>query len=607
MSELASDLRAWARSMELIAPELIEPVALAASELHAMVGPLRPRGARRGGEPNGFKGLARRGSYDRLLLSEWAMLDEAPDEFLRRAIASEHAFYELDHQQPARSMEVRLVLDAGPTQLGIPRLGQLAALLLLVRRAMLARATIRWSVAQAPAMVWDTLDRRAIAHLLEARSIAPFELPDLSEEPVPDELWVIGPPPSSSWANARVLTLCERLTPDGEVLEASSLDLHGALRTRALSLPPPVVRRRLITNPFVSERATTRPSPQPSQPSPSTGGIAWTTWPMQLGAPTGVRFVRNTLKLELRHARGVELVNLSKLPAAPVSRGYPIDPVRLIATGYHGGHPVLIERAAAGEVLSVSGFRVPAADVDVAEDRVRAQKPKPTVGHGEFFALDGQGWIVDASGKVFKIPRTGPLERSPSVLSLVDALVGRGHVRLLVRLFERLRLIVPLPGQGLRLLLGSGSTSSLDLGPGEEALLSLPDRTSGFAVVRSGRAWTATALPKLGLPTSDPSLRVDLSSETDPGTTILGLRADAQGSVRAVVWELNTAHVQVRGGHTLVLPRVPIAPKLSLDGRYLAFHTAPDDANLPGGTFELWDLDRRAPCLLRKQAPEWKQ
>src|SRR5205814_2319608 len=78
------------------------------------IGPLRDSRSARAGEIDGLDGLARRGSYERLLLSEWLLLDEAPDEFLRRAAASEHAFLHLQRRQPGRTRRSIALLDAGP-------------------------------------------------------------------------------------------------------------------------------------------------------------------------------------------------------------------------------------------------------------------------------------------------------------------------------------------------------------------------------------------------------------------------------------------------------------------------------------------------------------
>ncbi len=35
--------------------------------------------------PDGYSGVGKKGNYERLLLSEWALLEVAPEEFVRRA------------------------------------------------------------------------------------------------------------------------------------------------------------------------------------------------------------------------------------------------------------------------------------------------------------------------------------------------------------------------------------------------------------------------------------------------------------------------------------------------------------------------------------------
>ena len=47
------------------------------------------------GEPDGYRGIAWRGPVGRLLLSELAMADELPDEFVRRVAQGEAAYYDI--------------------------------------------------------------------------------------------------------------------------------------------------------------------------------------------------------------------------------------------------------------------------------------------------------------------------------------------------------------------------------------------------------------------------------------------------------------------------------------------------------------------------------
>ena len=75
-----------------------------------------------GVDPDGFDGVEQRGEYHRLLTSEWLLAEEVPDEFLRRAAMNEHLFLRLARNEPQGGRRTLVFLDAGPMQLGSPRL-----------------------------------------------------------------------------------------------------------------------------------------------------------------------------------------------------------------------------------------------------------------------------------------------------------------------------------------------------------------------------------------------------------------------------------------------------------------------------------------------------
>ncbi|GIG19282.1 hypothetical protein Cch01nite_00060 [Cellulomonas chitinilytica] len=87
------------------------------------------------GEPEGYGGLSTRGAPERLLASEWALLDVEPDEFLRRAASRELLHVETAFRHDPPGGVTRVVVDTGPAQAGAARLVQLAALVVLHRRA----------------------------------------------------------------------------------------------------------------------------------------------------------------------------------------------------------------------------------------------------------------------------------------------------------------------------------------------------------------------------------------------------------------------------------------------------------------------------------------
>ena len=132
---LPDALRPWST---WLAP-LDATLALALGALLVSLEPLlgTPRGALVDGErePDGLGDLSRRGPYHRLLATEWALADEVPDEFLRRAASHEHLFLAPRMVSRRHGASLVAVFDAGPAQWGGPRLAHLALWILLARRA----------------------------------------------------------------------------------------------------------------------------------------------------------------------------------------------------------------------------------------------------------------------------------------------------------------------------------------------------------------------------------------------------------------------------------------------------------------------------------------
>lgn len=87
------------------------------------------------GDPDGYDGTTNTGDLGRLLMDEWLLADELPEEFVRRAAENELAFLRRAHAHVAPRGRVIAVVDTGPEQLGPSRLVQLAALAVLHRRS----------------------------------------------------------------------------------------------------------------------------------------------------------------------------------------------------------------------------------------------------------------------------------------------------------------------------------------------------------------------------------------------------------------------------------------------------------------------------------------
>jgi len=156
-------------------------------------------------DPDGVEDLRRRGRYERLLLSEWAVADAAPDEFLRRAASGEHLF--LAPRLVSRQADATLLalFDTGPAQWGAPRLAHIALWILLARRAQIARARFVWGALNAPGELHGTDSAQDLLRMLRARSsdvdagqVAAWQ-PHLAAQ-AHGERWMIGAEPNAASA-----------------------------------------------------------------------------------------------------------------------------------------------------------------------------------------------------------------------------------------------------------------------------------------------------------------------------------------------------------------------------------------------------------------------
>ncbi|MGK5026886.1 hypothetical protein [Janthinobacterium sp. RB2R34] len=173
MTALPAALEPWALWLNLFAPDLAPAVGALLLRLHPLVGKLSTATLERGAEPAGIGNIVRRGHYERLLISEWAIADAEPDEFLRRAGSGELLFNGPEPAVHQRSLHSVALFDAGPAQLGEPRLAHLALFILLARRAQQAGAQFRWGIWQRPGVMFDDSGHDALRKLLRSRTLQP--------------------------------------------------------------------------------------------------------------------------------------------------------------------------------------------------------------------------------------------------------------------------------------------------------------------------------------------------------------------------------------------------------------------------------------------------
>lgn len=265
--ELPPALRPWETELARLPRDLALSIGPHVARLALAIGPLPASRTGGDGEPDGYGGLGRRGGYERLLMGEWALAELWPDEFDRRAAAGEHVFLELARHSEAGARRTVLLLDAGPTQLGGPRIAHLAALVAFARRAAAAGAELAWGVLQRLAgELHRGIDEAGISALLEARSAyeaSPALVESWIERVQPaaaDDLWLIGPPALAgvaAAAGAACLAIDDVVEPGARRVQARVIRPGRAPVGLELPLPDPGDCARLLRDPYA--RAVAEP------------------------------------------------------------------------------------------------------------------------------------------------------------------------------------------------------------------------------------------------------------------------------------------------------------------------------------------------------------
>jgi hypothetical protein len=273
-------LAPWTPWLELYPEPLALSLGAWIERLAPAMGPLQLASRPSRGEPDGYRGLSRRGPYERLLATEWALAEGFPDEFLRRAAMGEHLFHELATIEPAGSRRSAALFDAGPGQLGSPRLVHLAALIVLAHRAAASGAAFCWGVLQQPqGELYEAVTPESVLRLIEGRSALEPLAEDLAAwqqrlQPAAaaDDLWLIGGPGLRALAGAQapsVLEVEDVLEPGRAAVLARVHRQGQPVREAELELPAPRERVQLLRDPFGAARA--RPLPDTARLEDGTG------------------------------------------------------------------------------------------------------------------------------------------------------------------------------------------------------------------------------------------------------------------------------------------------------------------------------------------------
>ncbi len=253
MKQLPALLEPWRPWLTLFPDDLAAPLGQLLLRLHPQVGPLRTAPARAEDMPEGVGSIVQRGPYERMLISEWAYADAEPDEFLRRAGSGELMFTGPEPAARQRSRRCVALFDAGPAQLGEPRLLHLALFILLARRAQEAGALFEWGIMQNPGQLNTVTDRSGIQQLITARTLEGVDAQARDAwrdrlDSALDDLWIIGghgleaPCPTRGQVAIRRSMLTEQL----EV----TVTVQRTARKLSLEMPSSKLGTRLLRSPF---------------------------------------------------------------------------------------------------------------------------------------------------------------------------------------------------------------------------------------------------------------------------------------------------------------------------------------------------------------------
>jgi hypothetical protein len=345
---------------------LPDPLALALGgmlpKLAMLLGKLA-RSTTKTGEPDGYAQLSRRGPFDRLLLTQWALLDVVPEELLRRAASNELLFHELARKEPKTNQQSIALFDMGPMLLGAPRLAEMALLIVLARRAKDAGVPFLWGVL-GDAEVHEYQGESSLRRLLNARTA---KLPHLdTKEPTKsqasDDVWLIGHETSLPWSELRASShvLLDEVI-DAGVAEAETLSVtvrrahKEETRSLSLKLPAPELCTAILRAPLTQKtsipKAPVARAPSSSIDAPMAGN--------ELVMGTEFQFSRDGSKLLARTKSGAVAVFAIPNPRIDgAKRPYiarPPSEYELIACGTAGKRVALVVRYKG--VLYVRGLR----------------------------------------------------------------------------------------------------------------------------------------------------------------------------------------------------------------------------------------------------------
>ncbi|MFD0351132.1 hypothetical protein ACFQ0M_44075 [Kitasatospora aburaviensis] len=453
-SRLPAALAPWAATLSALTPELALALGPLLLRLDTLVGGHEPV-VDTTGEPDGVGGLARTGRPDQLLPSEWLLADEFPDEFLRRLADGELLHLATEFRTPAVRGRIAALVDTGPTQAGAGRLVQLAALLVLHRRAAARGTELVVGVLGDPPGHWLAGE---LAELLPAW-LSARRATDPTPEDVQraraalddaDQAWLLTSPRLADRlpAHPRVLTgEPARWTADG----ADRVLVRLAGTTAELPLPASDIAVRALRG---AEFRRAEPAAARAGRRWATGGLALPAFPndartlIARGAEPGTLYAVNLPHADGRRTLGVR-PRRHDLPGPVLAAGRIAR--RLIALHIRGDRLVPY---VAGRPFGEPGYyTADLVDLDTDLDAVAEHFARPVLP----LLREGDDLLLPLSGRWWRI--------SPDGTATPDGQAGRGtHDREQFNPFREPRLftmLMPLPqAVGARHFLHSNGTQA---------------------------------------------------------------------------------------------------------------------------------------------------
>ena len=261
MISLPASLAPWSKQLSIFPNELSMAIGPLVQRIASAIDPLHLEDVPGDDDPDGFDGLVNRGSYERLIASDWLLADEIPEEFERRATMREHLFLKTARRDRAHGLGSVVLFDSGPDQLGSPRLAHLAILVVLIRRADLARANFAWRTLQNPGLPFlHGASESEMMELLRARTSANVSDSMLSdwmnrslEKNRPEEIWLVGGERLHQISPHHVVSRVkveDVLAPQVRQVAIEIQRPKGRPRRIVLNLPDNGVCARLLRDPY---------------------------------------------------------------------------------------------------------------------------------------------------------------------------------------------------------------------------------------------------------------------------------------------------------------------------------------------------------------------